>query len=165
MAQSRDPEWTEEDSIPRADADPLEQLRESILRLLNQGVLRGEIFDNLIQQGYRAEYASGLIDSVMQTGKHDSLISGTATYHGGNLVRFEEDSLSKRRRRIAERGQRKIREIKAEAVDAPAELCFDEAVDQREALHRSGRSFIRRWLLITVGVGSAVEAALYWLTQ
>ena len=166
MAPSNDPEWTDEGIVSREDADPLKQLRESILRQLIQGVRRGEIFDGLLSQGYTAEYASGLIDSVMQIGRHDGVVHGTATYYGGNLVFFDEDWSSKRRRRMAERGQRKIRELKeGTSFEPPAELCFDEIPNPSKPVRRYGRSFIRRLLLIMVGVGSAVAAALYLLTK
>jgi len=165
MAPSSDPEWTDEGFVSREGADPLEQLRDSILRLLIQGVPRGEIFDGLINQGYKAEYAAGLIDSVMQIGRHDGDVHGTATYYGGNLVSFDEDWSSKRRRRMAERGQRKIREMKAGTVEPPAELCFDETPNPSKPVRRCWISFIRRLLLIMVGVGSAVAAALYLLTK
>jgi len=165
MAPSNDPEWTDEGFVSREDADPLKQLRESILRLLIQGVSRGEIFDGLVNQGYKAEYASGLIDSVMQIGRHDGVVYGTATYYGGNLVFFDEDWSSKRRRRLAERGRRKIREMKEGTVEPPAELCFDETPNPSRPVRRYWRSLIRRSLLIMVGVGSAVAAALYLLTK
>ena len=165
MAPSNDPEWTDEGFVSREDADPLKQLRESILRLLIQGVSRGEIFDGLVNQGYKAEYASGLIDSVMQIGRHDGVVHGTATYYGGNLVFFDEDWSSKRRRRLAERGRRKIREMKEGTVEPPAELCFDETPNPSRPVRRYWRSLIRPSLLIMVGVGSAVAAALYLLTK
>ena len=165
MATSSDPEWTDEGFVSREDTDPVKQLRESILRLLIQGVTRGEIFDGLVNQGYTAEYAAGLIDSVMQTGRHDGVVHGTATYYGGNLVGFDEDWNSKRRRRLAEREQRKVREMKEGTVEPPAELRFDETPNPSKPVRRYWRTFILSLLLIMVGVGSAVAAALYWLTK
>jgi hypothetical protein len=165
MAPSSEPEWTDEGFVSQEGADPLEQMREWILRLLIQGVPRGEIFDGLINQGCKAEYASGLIGSVMQTGRHDGVVHGTVTYYGGTPVFFDEDWSSKRRRRSAERGQRKIREMKEGTFEPPAELCFDESPNPSKPVRRYSRSFIRPLLLIMLGVGCAVAAALYWLTK
>jgi hypothetical protein len=172
MTERGEAEWTEDDFIPREGQDPLEQLRDGILRQLVQGVPRERIEEELVRQGYALEYAIALVDSVKRTGRHDGVIYGTRTYNGGGLVFFDEDPNSKGRRRRAERGQRKIRAVTEASVAPNPELIFDETPVVSESRAGSRRAVAPPWvfilgaiILLLGGIVLLAATVLYWLAN
>jgi hypothetical protein len=140
MTERSEPEWTDDDFIPREEQDPLERLRDDILRQIVQGVPRDEVEEELVKQGYRLEYAIALVDSV------------------------------KRSPRRAERRERILRALTEASAAPHPELIFGKTPAVSQPDTRSQRAAIPGWVFIRGGILLLLVAfllldavVLYWL--
>jgi hypothetical protein len=163
MSSPDEHELTDDDFIPRNEADPVETLRQYIRQRLRSGATQREVEDELTKQGLDPTYAMELTSSVRTAGQPAELEVGVEFIVNGASAGFFKNPMFERKLRLMKRQQRQQREACEDASEPNPALAFGAETSPKRELDKYRSSQRSRLLLIAGAVALVLLALVAYL--